>query len=119
MMNDLNDDDELKYNKLSYHKQVSYNSITVSPDEQDSRHLRTLPVTSADNIRNSHICPHFTRWNICTSADPHIRILPPSQLTRSSRRPTSVVPVIVQNTVQLPLIKAFMCTTFQQCTTLS
>jgi len=32
-------------------------------------HLRTLPVTSADNIRN--ISPHFTCWNIRTSADPH------------------------------------------------
>jgi len=38
-------------------------------------HLRTLPVTSADNIRN--ICLHFTHWNIRTSADPDICILPP------------------------------------------
>jgi len=28
--------------------------------------IRTLPVTSADIIRN--VCPHFTRWNIRTSA---------------------------------------------------
>ena len=54
----------LKYNELSYHKEVAlcimgYNSITVHPDEYDSRyngidfqhlHLRTLPIISADNI---------------------------------------------------------------------
>ena len=83
-----NDDNALKNNKLSNHKQVAlrvigYNSIAVRPDEYDSRHngidfehqhLRTLPVISADNINN--ICPNFTCSNIRTSPDQHIRILP-------------------------------------------
>ena len=68
------DGDGLKYNKLSYHKQVVLR-IIVRPDKYDSRHsgidfqhphLCTLPVISADNIRN--IYPHFTRLNIRRSA---------------------------------------------------
>ena len=97
-MNDDDDDDDddvLKYNKLSYHKQVAlcvikqHNKLTISPDEYDNRqsgidfqhsHLRTLPVTSADNIRSICptdiadiicVCPHFTRWNIRRSAHSH------------------------------------------------
>ena len=81
------DDNALKYTELSYHKQVAlciigYNSITVCSDEYDSRHngigyqhphFCILTVISADNICN--ICPHFTRSNIQTSTDLHIRIL--------------------------------------------
>jgi len=93
---DDDDDDVLKYNKLSYHKQVAlcvikqHNKLTISPDEYDNRqsgidlqhsHLRTLPVTSADNIRSICptdiadiicVCPHFTRWNIRRSAHSHL-----------------------------------------------
>ena len=54
------------------------NSLTACQVEYDSRqylinfpqpHLRTLPVISADNIRN--ICPHFTRSNVRKSAHLH------------------------------------------------
>jgi len=76
MFFDDDDDYALKYNELSYQKEVTlciigHNSITVSRDQYDSRHngidlqhphLCTLPVISADNIRT--ICPHFTRANI-------------------------------------------------------
>ena len=36
-------------------------------------HLRILPITSADFICKNH--PHFTSFNISTSADLHVRIL--------------------------------------------
>ena len=101
MNDDDDDDDVLKYNKLSYHKQVAlcvikqHNKLTISPDEYDNRqsgidlqhsHLRTLPVTSADNIRSICptdiadiicVCPHFTRWNIRRSAWRYRKTLPP------------------------------------------
>ena len=38
--------------------------------------IRKLPITPADFPRN--FAPQITRYNIRTSADPHIRILPPA-----------------------------------------
>ena len=48
--------------------------------------IRKLPITPADFPRN--FAPQITRYNIRTSADPHIRILPPAY-TRSDCRTCS------------------------------
>ena len=53
-------------------------------------HLRILPITSADNPRN--ISPQFTRLNICTSAAPHIRILPEAALNNLKKQKSNISP---------------------------
>jgi len=75
------EEDALKCNELGYHKQVAfciigYNSITVCPDEYDSRH-------NGIDFQHSHLCtlPVISAIFVCilhvrTYAYPQIRILP-------------------------------------------